>query len=112
MLTDVGRGGGGQAGCGGGAPPCCVLPLCDVALRARALAHTGSERSVAPVSSPSPVSLTFLMFRLRTMQIHGAGGGDEQALLPQGEVFAWATIVWQMIAHEWPFNDCDVAVFY
>lgn len=30
----------------------------------------------------------------------------------RAEVFAWATVVWQMLAHERPYNDCDVAAFY
>lgn len=30
----------------------------------------------------------------------------------RAEVFAYATIVWQMLAHERPFSDCDVEAFY
>lgn len=30
----------------------------------------------------------------------------------RAEVFAWATIMWQMLAHERPYNDFDVAAFY
>ena len=28
------------------------------------------------------------------------------------QVFGWATVVWQMISHDRPFDDCDVAAFY
>ena len=30
----------------------------------------------------------------------------------RAEIFAYATLVWQMIAHERPFADCDVDGFY
>ena len=30
----------------------------------------------------------------------------------RAEIFAWATICWQIIAHERPFNDCDVDAYY
>ena len=30
----------------------------------------------------------------------------------RAEIFAFATIVWQMLSHEIPFADCDVETFY
>ena len=30
----------------------------------------------------------------------------------RAEVFAFGTLVWQMLAHERPFADCDVTTFY